>query len=65
MDFSAYNPAVIAIAAHLCSWTKSVNIKEDGTLEWYGESGNPTDSQMNAQMTAAQTEYDTNGAKGS
>ena len=62
MDFSDKHPAVIAIAAHLCSWTKSVNIKEDGTLEWYGESGHPTDSQMNAKMTAAQTQYDSSGA---
>jgi hypothetical protein len=63
MDFSEYNAAVIAIAADILSWTKSVNIKSDGTLEWYGESGHPTDEQMKAKMVEAQAEYDANGPK--
>jgi len=63
MDFSECNPAVIAIAAHLCGYTKSVAINEDGSLEWFGESTHPSDSEINAQIGAAQTEYDTNGAK--
>jgi len=63
MDFSEYNPAVIAIAAHLCGYTKSVALNADGSLEWFGESTHPTDAEMNAQMIAAQTEYNTNGAK--
>jgi len=63
MDFSEYNPAVIAIAAHLCGYTKSVALNADGTLEWFGESTHPSDSEINAQLSAAQTEYDTNGAK--
>ena len=61
MDFSEYNPAVIAIAADSLGFTKSVNINEDGTLEWYGEETHPTDTEMNAQMTTAQTEYESNG----
>ena len=63
MDFSEYNPAVIAIAADLCGYTKAVALNEDGTLEWFGEDTHPTDAEMNAKITAAQTEYDTNGAK--
>jgi len=63
MNFSEYNAAIIAIAADMLGWTKSVNIKSDGTLEWYGESGHPTDEQMNAKMVEAQSEYDINGAK--
>jgi len=63
MNFSTYHPAVIAIAAHLCGYTKSVALNADGTLEWFGESTHPSDSEINAQLSAAQTEYDTNGAK--
>ena len=65
MDFSEYNAAVIAIAADILSWTKSVNIKSDGTLEWYGETEHPTDAEMNSKMVEAQAEYDANGAKDS
>ena len=63
MDFSAYDPAVIAIAADLCGYTKAVALNEDGTINWFGEESHPTDSEMKAQMTAAQAEYDANGAK--
>lgn len=63
MDFSTYDPAVIAIAADLCGYTKAVALHEDGTLEWFGEDTHPTDSEMNAQMVSAQTEYDQNGPK--
>lgn len=63
MNFSEYNAAVIAIAADILLWTKSVNIKSDGTLEWYGESGHPTDAEMNSKMSEAQTEFDANGAQ--
>ena len=63
MNFSEYNPAVIAIAAHLCGYTKSVAINEDGSLEWFGEETHPSDSEMTAKLSASQTEYDTNGAR--
>jgi hypothetical protein len=63
MDFSEYNLAVVAIAAHLCGYTKAVALNADGTIDWFWEETHPTDADMNAQMTAAQTEYDTNGAK--
>jgi len=65
MNFSEYNTAVIAHAADMLGWTKSVNLKSDGTLEWYGESSHPTDAEMNSKMEDAQTEYDNNGAKDS
>jgi hypothetical protein len=63
MDFSAYNEAVIAIAADLCSYTKAVALNADGTIDWFWEETHPTDAEMSAQMTAAQAEYDANGAK--
>ena len=63
MDFSEHNTAVIAIAAHLCGYTKSVAINEDGSLEWFGEETHPSDSEMTAKLSASQTEYDTNGAR--
>ena len=46
MNFSEYNPAVIAIAADSLGFKKSVNINEDGTLEWYGEVTHPTDQEV-------------------
>ena len=64
MNFSEYNPAVIAIAAHLCGYAKSVALNTDGTLDWFGESTHPSDSEINAQIGSAQTEYDANGAMG-
>mgnify|MGYP001496857706 CR=1 len=59
MDFSSYSEAVIARAAALCSYTKSVSLNADGTLNWWGEETHPTDSEMNAKMSAAQTAFDT------
>lgn len=59
MDFSIYNEAVIARAAALCGYNKSVSLNSDGTLNWWGEETHPTDSEMNAQMSAAQTAFDT------
>jgi len=58
MDFSKYNEAVIARAAALCGYNKSVSLNSDGTLEWWGEETHPTDSEMNAKMSAAQTAFD-------
>ena len=49
-NYSTKQPAVIAIAADLCGWKKAVGIKEDGSLEWYGESGYPTDSEIDAKF---------------
>ena len=59
MDFSKYNEAVIARAAVLCGYNKSVSLNADGTLNWWGEETHPTDSEMNAKMSAAQTAFDT------
>jgi len=63
-DYTNKHPAVIAIAADLCGWTKAVAVKEDGSLEWYGETGHPTDSEIDAKLTAAQTDYNANGPLG-
>ena len=59
MDFSSYSEAVIARAAALCGYNKSVSLNADGTLNWWGEETHPTDSEMNAKMSAAQTAFDT------
>tara|TARA_E500000318_G_scaffold108524_1_gene119561 strand:- start:556 stop:786 length:231 start_codon:yes stop_codon:yes gene_type:complete len=59
MDFSSYNEAVISRAAALCKYTKSVSLNDDGTLNWWGEETHPTDNEMKAQMSAAQTAFDT------
>ena len=59
MDFSKYNEAVIARAAALCGYDKSVCLNADGTLNWWGEETHPTDSEMNAKMSEAQTAFDT------
>ena len=59
MDFSSYSEAVIARAAALCGYNKSVSLNPDGTLNWWGEETHPTDSEINAQISAAQTAFDT------
>ena len=59
MSFGNIHPAVIARAAALCGWNKSVSVNHDGTLNWWGGTGHPTDSEMNAQISAAQTAFDT------
>ena len=59
MSFGNIDPAVIARAAALCGWDKSVSVNHDGTLNWWGATGHPTDSEMNAQISAAQTAFDT------
>ena len=59
MSYKDKNPAVIARAADLCGWKKSVSINQDGTLNWHGESGHPTDSEIDAKMSAAQSAFNT------
>lgn len=62
MNFSNYKEAVIARAAALNGYNKSVSVNADGTLNWWGEETHPTDDEMNAQMSAAQNAYDTQAA---
>lgn len=57
-NFSNTNSAVLAIAASLCGWSKTVDIKPDGTLDWFGETGHPTEQQLLDAMPAAQSKYD-------
>ena len=59
MSFSNYNNAVIARAAALNGYNKSVSVNADGTLNWWGEETHPTDEEMLNHMGAAQAEYDT------
>lgn len=62
--FSNIDPAVVAIAAASCGWTKTVAIKEDGTLDWFGETGYPTDQQILDAIPAAQSKLDALNAMG-
>ena len=59
MSFSNYSDAVVARAAALNGYNKSVSVNADGTLNWWGEETHPTDDEMNAQISAAQNAYDT------
>ena len=53
MSYKDKDPAIIARAAELCGWKKAVSINEDGTLNWYGASSHPTDSEINAKLSEA------------
>ena len=59
MTFDNYNDAVIARAASLNGYNKSVSLNADGTLNWWGEETHPTDEEMLNHMGTAQAEYDT------
>lgn len=57
MSFSNYSDAVVARAATLNGYNKSVSVNADGTLNWWGEETHPTDEEMLNHMGTAQTEY--------
>ena len=63
MDFSEYHPAVLAIAADSLGFSKSINLNEDGTLEWYGEETHPNDEEILAAIPTAQIEFDNNKSR--
>lgn len=62
MIFDNYNSAVIARAAALNGYSKSVSLNADGTLNWWGEETHPTDEEMLNHMGTAQAEYDAQAA---
>ena len=41
---------VLTQAIENAGWTKSVNINTDGSLEWYGESGYPTNLEIYTEI---------------
>jgi hypothetical protein len=45
IDLFTLTKAIIA-----AGWTKSVNRNQDGSLEWYGETGYPTTEQIQAEL---------------
>ena len=61
--YKGKDPAVVARAADLCGWKKSVSINHDGTLNWWGETGHPTDSEIDAKLSAAQDAHDIQASK--
>ena len=46
MNFLNIDLMVLTQAIETAGWTKSVNINDDGSLEWYGESGYPTNQEI-------------------
>ena len=62
MSFSNYSDAVVARAATLNGYNKSVSVNANGTLNWWGEETHPTDEEMLNHMGTAQAEYDTQAA---
>ena len=63
MSYKDKDPAIIARAADLCGWKKAVSINEDGTLNWYGASGHPTDSEINAKLSEAENKHKDQASK--
>ena len=58
MSFSDKNPAIVTRAVTLCGWDKAVMILPNGSLEWYGAEGHPTDDEINAKMSEAEAAYE-------
>jgi hypothetical protein len=50
MNFLNIDPMVLTQAIENAGWTKSVNINTDGSLEWYGESGYPTNLEIYTEI---------------
>ena len=63
LNYKGKSPAVVARAAALCGWDKSVSINHDGTLNWWGATGHPTDSEIDAKLSAAQDAHDIQASK--
>ncbi len=61
--YKGKSPAVVARAADLCGWKKTVSINMDGTLNWWGETGHPTDSEIDAKLSEAQDAHDAQASK--
>lgn len=64
MNYSNINLIILTQAIINAGWTKSVNIKNDGTLEWYNENGYPTDEQIAKELkklTEKEVPYPTDG----
>jgi len=61
--YKGKSPAVVARAADLCGWKKIVSINMDGTLNWWGATGHPTDSEIDAKLSEAQDAHDTQASK--
>ena len=50
MNFLNIDLMVLTQAIENAGWTKSVNINGDGSLEWYGESGYPTNLEIYTEI---------------
>ena len=50
MNFLNIDLMVLTQAIENAGWTKSVNINTDGSLEWYGESGYPTNLEIYTEI---------------
>jgi len=57
MSFLNIDPMVLTQAIENAGWTKSVNINTDGSLEWYGESGYPTNQEIYTEIDELVTDW--------
>ena len=57
MNFLNIDPMVLTQAIENAGWTKSVNINTDGSLEWYGESGYPTNQEIYTEIDELVTDW--------
>ena len=57
MNFLNIDPMVLTQAIENAGWTKSVNINTDGSLEWYGESGHPTNQEIYTEIDELVTDW--------
>ena len=57
MNFLNIDLMVLTQAIENAGWTKSVNINTDGSLEWYGESGYPTNQEIYTEIDELVTDW--------
>ena len=57
MNFLNIDLMVLTQAIGNTGWTKSVNINTDGSLEWYGESGYPTNQEIYTEIDELITDW--------
>ena len=50
INFTSVNKETLTQAISNCGWDKTVDVNTDGTLNWFEESGYPTNDEIYAQM---------------
>tara|TARA_B110000208_G_scaffold172636_1_gene215798 strand:+ start:8 stop:529 length:522 start_codon:yes stop_codon:yes gene_type:complete len=57
MNFLNIDPAVLTQAIGTAGWTKSVEVNDDGSLEWFAESGYPTNQEIYTEIDELITDW--------